>query len=397
VSPELRFVAAFCRWPADEYQRAQLGALQPLVDDWARVAALAEAHRVEGLVWRAIESAGVALPEPVAAEFKTMSEAVRAASLQALSETLRICGALDAAGIEYRILKGLPVALLAYGSPVIKNSVDIDILVRPAETVRTAALLGDLGYSCAYPPRPLDERTFQLLSPVAKEAGFVSPRGQVDLHWALVNQPALLAGLDPWAESRIVELLPGHGVATLEDGANLAYLAAHGAASGWSRLKWLADFSAFLTARPGAEGEMLCHAARSLNGGRVVNQALILVERLLGPGLVPPPSRSGGRAAERLAATALSIIQSRAPGVILENDWGPRLAISSCQRRLRGGMDYRLREAVRAVRRQEAPMRLRWPLPKRLQWLYLVAGPLSLLAQAKSFIGRATFRGSARG
>lgn len=388
MSPELRFIAACCRWPADDYQRAQLGTLQPLVNDWDMVTALAEAHRVEGLVWRAVDAAGAALPEPAAARLRARSEEVRSASLQAIAETMRICGRLDAAEIEHRVIKGLPVAVIAYGNPVIKNSVDIDLLVRPLDAVRTAAILADLGYTCAYPRHPLDERTFQLLSPVAKEACFVSPRGQVDLHWALVNQPALLEGVDPWAELRRVELLPGHGVTTLADAANLAYLAAHGGASGWSRLKWLADFSAFLTAHPEPDRELLCDQARAATGGRVVDQALILIQRLLGPGLVPAPSRADVRPAERLAAMALQILGSRRPGITLENGWRSRLAISRSQWMLRGGMTYRLKEAGRSVRRHEAHVRLRWPIAQRLHWLYLIAGPLSFVIRFASFVQR---------
>lgn len=387
MSPELRFVAACGRWPADDHQRAKLGALQPLVNDWVMVAALAEAHRVEGLVWRAVDAAEIALPEPVAAKLKAASEQVRMASLQAIAETLRICGRLDAGGIEHRVIKGLPVAAIAFGTPVIKNSIDIDILVRPSDAVRTAVLLSELGYGCAYPPQPLDAGMFDRLSPVAKEACFVSPRGQVDLHWRLIDQPALLKGLDPWADPRLIELLPGHPVATLPDAGNLAYLAAHGALSGWSRLKWLADFSAFLAGRPEPERERLCGAARAFTGGRIVDQALILVERLFGPGLVPSPA-GNGQPAKRLAALALLLIESRHPDRVLENGWRSRLAISRLRMSLRGGLGYRLREAGRGLRRQEVHVRLRWPLPRPLHAVYLIAAPMGLVVGLGSFARR---------
>jgi len=231
---------------------------------------------------------------------------------------------------------------------------------------------------------------FERLSPVTKEACFMSLRGQVDLHWRLVDQEALLRDLDPWADPKLVQLLPGHMVPTLPDAANLAYLAAHGASSGWSRLKWPADLSAFLAVKPKGEREALCAEARRFAGDRVVNQALLLTERLFGPGLVPTPKRDV-RAAERLVKLALLIIEARQPDQVLENGWRSRLAISRSRWLLRPEPAYRLREAGRAIRRQEVRVRLIWPLPRALHAFYLLAAPLGLIAGLVGFARRAAF------
>lgn len=339
------------------------------VGDWERAVALTLSHRVEGLVGNAIRSAGVEPPGPAAARFEAAAERVRVDGLRSVAETLRVCRDVAKAGIPFMVLKGLPVAMLAYGTPTIKHSIDLDLLVHPEDVVRTAALLAEIDYQCLRPPRPLTAREFEAWGPVAKEAWLVSPRGQVDLHWDLADQPALLDRLEPWRDARSVDLLPGHPVPTLRDGANLAYLAVHGAMSGWSRLKWIADFSAFLAVHPLEEQERLCAEARVYTGGRPVDQALILAERLLGPDLVPAVQRRD-RPTLVLADLAQRIIAAREPGRVLEAQTRAWTLIGRSQWLLRSGWSYRRSEFKRRMMEQEIRLRLRWPVGRGLQWIY---------------------------
>ena len=73
-----------------------------------------------------------------------------------------------------------------------------------------------------------------------KKRGSSAPEGQVDLHWDLLDRPALLKGVDPW-EKPPVPILGNRSLPSLPDVVHLAYLAGRGALSGWSRLKWIAD------------------------------------------------------------------------------------------------------------------------------------------------------------
>lgn len=383
MSPELRLIAACCRWPVDAQALERIASLAAVVTDWDQVVALTRAHRVEGLVWNALRQSQLALPADVGANLARMADEVRVEGIQAIGEALRVRTALERAGIPFLVIKGLPLSMLSYGTATIKNSIDLDLLVKPADVVRTAGLLVELGYKTMRPWRPLDADEFARWSAVAKEAWMVSDRGQVDLHWDLLDQPDLLAGLDPWANIREVDLLPGHSLPTLGDAAHLAYIATHGAMSGWSRLKWLADFAAFIAARPPRERESLCAEARKIGDSRCLDQGLALAHRLLGSGSVPQPAAD--RDAERLADIAERLISMRQPGRVLEKEWRAARLISQMQWRLRPGAAYKWLEARRRFRDQEIRFRLRLPIHPRFQWIFFplrLFGICSILGQS---------------
>ena len=383
MSPELRLIAACCRWPVDSESVERVSSLAAEVTNWPRVVALTRSHRVEGLVWNALRKAEVALPPDTASKLAGMAEEVRLDGIRAIGEALRVGAVLQKAGIPFLVIKGLPLAMQSYGTATIKNSIDLDLLVKPADVVRTAALLVDLGYKTMRPWRPLDADEFARWSAVAKEAWMVSDRGQVDLHWDLLDQPDLLAGLDPWATTKEVELLPGHSMPTMGDPAHLGYVAAHGAMSGWSRLKWLADFAAFISARPAAERESLCSEARKIGDSRCMDQGLALANRLLGPGSVPQPRADGD--AEGLAVMAERLIVMRKPGQVLEKEWRGAHLISKMQWGLRPGARYKWLEARRRFRDQEIRFRLRLPVHRRFQWIFFplrLFGICSILGQS---------------
>jgi hypothetical protein len=176
MTPELRFVAACCRWPGDDYRKTQVEALARQVGSWEEVVRLTLEHRAEGLVWSAVVSENAVAGE-VRGQLEPMAERVRIDLIKGVAEALRICGRLSDSNIDFRVSKGLPVAVLAYGTVSVKNSVDLDLLVRPIDAVRTARLFEAASYRQMRPWRTLDDREFESWSTVAKEAWFVGPRG----------------------------------------------------------------------------------------------------------------------------------------------------------------------------------------------------------------------------
>ena len=371
MNPALRLVAACCRWPDDAIRRGRIAAAAQDVDDWNAVLALAEAHRVGGLVADGMERSDFDAPAHVRAELRQVAARVRADALAKLAETIRISQCLDRLGIQHRILKGVPLAILAYGTPTIKQALDIDVLVRPETAVGTAEALAGLGYRPLTPPRPFTATEFDRWSVVAREAQFQSARAMVDLHWDVSDQPLLLAPLDAFASERRVKLLGQLSVPTLTDAPNFAYLAAHGAFHGWSRLKWLADFSGLLAAYLESERLGLCRAALACGPGRALDQSLLLVERLFGPGIVPSGWRPANpAAAAKLADLAEQIIAERRSDSLLEYQPKARRLLSRSRWLLGGGVQYLVSEARRRSRMSETRLRLRLPLPKGLQWAY---------------------------
>lgn len=381
LEPELLFVAACCRWPDDQQRRSRISAAADAVGDWDRMAELAEAHRVEGLVDQALAAAAVDIPAATAARLNHGAEEIRALSLVQLMEMLRIARRLAQRGIDHRFLKGIPLGLVVYGSPTLKRSWDIDVLVSRGDAVATARELAELGYAPQNPARPLDEAEFERFSVVQKEAEFANVDGvSVELHWGIADHPMLLKGLDPFRAPRQVALLGERSVATLPDDANIYYLAVHGAPHGWSRLKWLADFSGLLAAHTREDRIALCRDAGRYGAAPAVEQGLLLADHLFGPGIVPAELlASASSSARRLADLALAVIARREHDGEIEADRIARSALLKSNWLLGSGYRYLALHAVNRLRGSEE--RRQVALPKGLHWLYWVIRPFMWLGR----------------
>jgi hypothetical protein len=339
------------------------------VTDWRAVLALADKHRVEGLVANAMISVAE-LPAFVAAEARRTADEVKGRALGDVAETLRVSDALQSRGIGHAILKGAPLGVRAFGSPLLKQSWDIDVFVDTHSAVAGAAALADVGYTAHVPARPFTPAEFRRWSTVSKEAEFRSASGRtVELHWSLSDHPMLLRGLNAGAVTEEVELFAGQCVPTLGDAANIAYLAVHGAFHGWSRLKWLADFAAFVGSHPGERQEQLIAEARDWNVGLALDQALALANEVLSAGLRSAP-RANAQILIRLAKTT---IERRGEAQEFDRDRRASDAISQIKRRLHPGTRYRLMLLYRRLRGTED--RRQFPLPNGLTWAYWLLRP----------------------
>lgn len=376
MSAEFAFVCACCRWPDDEERRSRLAKAASAGVEWDRVEALAAAHRVEGLVANGVAALDAGPSQAVAARFERIGQRVKARALQDVAETLRVSGALVRESIRHCILKGAPLGVGAYGTPLLKQSWDIDVLVAAEDAVRAAAVIVELGYPPFRPARPFTRAEFRRWSAVSKEAEFHSADGAVELHWGLADHPMLLAGLGLDDATGQTALLGDRSVPTLGGGATLAYLAVHGASHGWSRLKWLADFAAFLEAHDSDSRERLVEEANRWAVGLAVEQALRLSSALFGSEVgsaAPSPQ------VERLVRFATAAIRRRGEVADFDSDPVAGRAIARNRRGVMPSLRYRLRYAWIAVRGSQD--RLQFPLPHWLGWAYWLIRPFSTPAR----------------
>ena len=282
VSPELALGFACCRWPRSDTGDAAVRAAAGGAIDWERFAGIVARNRISALVKDALDRAGVEAPAAVAAQLSQGQSNAAFTSLALARESIRLQRAFDEAGLPALIVKGAPMTMLAYGDLGRKESWDIDLATDPVSVPAARRLLEDLGYRLSEPAR-LDEEQFARWIPHAKEAGFhhSATRITMELHWRLVDNERLLAGVGPHSETQQVSLGAG-AVRTLADAPLFAYLCVHGAAHNWGRLKWLADVGAFLGKRPAEEVERLYRAACGYGGERPAAVALLLCHHLLG-------------------------------------------------------------------------------------------------------------------
>ena len=294
LSREFTAIVACCRSNA-----ADRGLLFDKAErfDWALFLRLAQFHRVQGLVWKAVGSNAGSLPEEIASQLADDARAIASDNLRLAVECGRLQEAFAAGQIPLLFVKGLPLAVLAHGGIAEKAGIDIDLLV-PADALRQSAiLLNDLGY-CALGPGAEDIDRWHL---AGKESCWihVTERHLVDLHSRLSDHRALIPSIGIDSPRQMVAVAPHITLPTLELDALFAYLCVHGASSAWFRLKWIVDLAALLDRLGLAEVEPLYRASQQIGAGRTAGQALLLAHALFGT-LTEAPALQRELIADRL-------------------------------------------------------------------------------------------------
>ena len=312
--PEFELVAACCRWPpSPERDQAVLAAAAPPID-WALVERIADRHRVEGLVWNALRSAGAPVPAETAGRLRAAAERIARQNLLLTAESLRLADRLQAAGIRHLFVKGVTLGALVYGSVGPKMGWDIDLLVPPAEVEAAAAVLEEAGYRLDFPAGPKARERLRLFHLHWKESVWKTADGAltVELHTRLSDNTALIPGIGPDSPAQRVEVAKGRFLPTLGRDELFAYLSVHGASSAWFRLKWIADVAALLAGAPPDETLRLYRRSQALGAGRAATLALLLCERLFGTAL--PPALGAQLRADRTTRVMLLIALRKLAG-----------------------------------------------------------------------------------
>lgn len=302
----LHLVVSCCRLGDDAARNVGLRTIvaSPVLDMDHLIQTVAR-HRVAPQVHRALTEAGVRLPPGTAARLAQMAGQAARRSLNLARESLFLQSTFDRAGLDATFVKGSALALLMHRDVGMKDSWDIDLLVRPDQVEAACDLLIAEGYLLDYPKR-LSPDAFRRFQDVAKECVFFHPARNIylELHWKLVDNPHELSGLD-LRQTQSVALGSGK-LRTLADPELFAYLCVHGTRHSWSRLKWIADVAAFLKGRSSDEITRLRDQAVAMGAGRAPDVALTLCQSLFGHPLATTQLDPAGRYLVRAAHVSLT-------------------------------------------------------------------------------------------
>ncbi len=284
--PEFDFVVACCLWPPSP-GRDQLVAARAAGLHWPMVERIARRHRVEGLVWAAIRRTGLEVPAELGSALASAAEAIVRQNLRIAAESQRLKEAFAAAELPLLFVKGLSLAMLAYGNIMLKSGWDIDILVPPDAAAGAAMLLRQSGYVPTVPKGASDEHAIAAWHSGWKESVWWNARRgtHIELHTGLVDHPMLLPQIGISSPRQEVPITGGISLLTLATDELFAYLCVHGASSAWFRLKWVADLAALLDGREAAEIDRLYRRSQALGAGRAADVGLLLCHRLFGTGV----------------------------------------------------------------------------------------------------------------
>lgn len=380
VSPEFHLMAGCCARHGTPSGRAvALRRAAGPETDWNELLRLVKRHRVAGLVFAALQAAGVKIPAEAGQKLAFAALEIRRQNGRAAAETVALQAAFDEAGIPIRFFKGAVLAQQIYGSLEIKHSKDIDLLVPPAQTRAAVELLHRRGYRLWLPVSRLNDRLWRTWMRFNNEVAMVEPGSglQVEPHWRMALNPRLLRHLDTTTAGEMVEL-QGYGpVRTFSAEDNFAYLCVHGAESCWLRFKWLADVHAVAAGLPSGQLEAYFRHAVQLGVGPSVALALALCERLLGQTI--PPALQG----EIRHSWALRELERRALAMMADPSDQPgsrqRLPMTLLMAWLQGYLGSQVRLMLVGMNDVVA-----LPLPRALHFLYpILRIPLYLIRRAR--------------
>lgn len=141
----------------------------------------ADDHGLLGVVASDVAEGGIVLDEDAEIMLDTLLRRATAEAVALEATTAAAVGALRAAGIETRVLKGVAVAHLDYPLPELRQFGDIDVLVRGPDMAGAVSVLGAVGFVRHYaePYEGFDEF-------IGKGVAVENPdRTVVDLHRTL--------------------------------------------------------------------------------------------------------------------------------------------------------------------------------------------------------------------
>ena len=286
---EMRLLLGCVRWPLAEGDAAGIRALVTSEDiDWRYFSLLCGHHRVAPLVYRALSSAAADAPPSTLAVLKAAATENALAAFRYIKETQRLCDLLQHAGVDVRVLKGVPLSQRVFSDPSVRDVGDIDLLIAPGmEETADRALLAD-GFRRNDPAAPLTPRRRRSWSRHGKDYTYRSDRDdfEIDLHWRLFRNPHMPGnGLadplgNPGAASTEQVHLGEASLAVLPLDRSFLYLCVHGALDGWFRFKSLVDIAVLWRGFPAEQRSALADQAQEFGILPEMAAALKLAQQL---------------------------------------------------------------------------------------------------------------------
>ena len=145
LQPETRVLLAVVRGIARPAESCGLDVALQQVSDRDALVELALRHGLIAQLHAALESAReptqALVPGETRARIVSLAGAIAVRSLRMTRQLLAIVGQLEKASVPALALKGPALSQLAYGDVTRRHSVDLDILVRPADVHTARAVL----------------------------------------------------------------------------------------------------------------------------------------------------------------------------------------------------------------------------------------------------------------
>ncbi len=385
-SPEWQLLLDTARVSLEPARAGRVRELARAGLDWPRLRAGADAQATTALLYRHLSTvAPDAVPAEVFDPLRKWFQDNACRNLFRAAELHRLLGLLGARGVRAIPFKGPTLAAQAYGSLALRQFVDLDLLLRPADLPAARRVLAAEGYRTTLPLPPSEEDAYvasigQL--PLVREDGAC----MVELHARVAPRdfhfPLSLERL--WPRLRTVAL-QGRELPALSAEDLLLVLCAHGAKHRWAFLAWVCDVAELLRASPAMDWPAVVAEARWLRCERVLLLGLLIANNILE---APVPAGLLRRARAVPAVPALAAQVRRA--LSGQGAGGPRgvrnaLFQLRARERLRDGLRYALSLALTPTVADWTAVRV----PAPLSFVHYLFRPLRLAGKyGRHLLGR---------
>jgi putative nucleotidyltransferase-like protein len=248
--------------------------------DWSLLLQKAETHGVLPVVYTQLARNRQLIRPEAWAQLSSAHEENTRRSLFLTSELTRILRLFESAGVEAIPFKGPALAAMAYEDIALRQSSDLDILIRPSDARLAGETLLHAGYVSEYTVTGHQERA---LIATGYERPFVHKKMRciVELQWALLPRfYAVHCQMDDlFARSGVTDV-QDYRFRALDPHDLLLAVSVHAAKHLWKRLCWLLDVIQIARSQP-LDWDLVRARAREWGVERMVLTGFALAVRLL--------------------------------------------------------------------------------------------------------------------
>lgn len=286
IRPEAALLLCCARTCTESERAEQIKALLREDIDWVYLIRRARLHGVMPLLyWHLNAICPDAVPMAALNQLRDHFRNNTWRSLFLAGELVKLLNLLATNGIPAIPFKGPTLAASAYGNLALRQFVDLDILVRKVDVLRTRDLLVAMGW------RPKLQLTRAQAEAYLKyDCEYNLDRGDgrvlLEIHWGIVPRyfsfpldiEALWQRLEPIS-------LGDMELPSLSSEDLLLILCVHGTKHLWQRLEWICDVAHLIDAFQAMDWGRVIEQSRTLRSERMVLLGLYLGGDLLGAGL----------------------------------------------------------------------------------------------------------------
>ena len=279
-SPELQLLLSCTKLNRSAAELVEIKQLVSASIQWDSFADFATYHGVAALVFRTLGEE-VAVPYAVRSRLRELAKQTALRNLKLIHELLSLHELCRLHQLAFMPYKGPALSAIIYGDSGVRDTTDLDFLIRPSDLSRLNKLLVARGY---VPEQGIPSDPDSCYLSAASECGFVHPDTgiRIDAHWNIAPRHLGIRIVSDWFWDGASQVeLNGVSMPAMRSEKLLLALCTHGTKHAWERLKWVCDLGNLLRANPELDWSEISQAAVQSGAERALSLGLWMAHRFM--------------------------------------------------------------------------------------------------------------------